>query len=108
MVATNHAVFLDGVFAQRSGRMVFHSVRLEEAAGTESEGDDGLATCYAASVQGRIAFGPAAGWQIPRIVDPDKATALYRPGKLCAQHGGALAISRPTPRSRDPACCALP
>ncbi len=39
-------------------------------------------------MQGRIAFGPAAGWRIPRIVDPDKATALYRPGKLCAQYGG--------------------
>ena len=47
-----------------------------------------LATCYAASIQGRIAFGPAAGFYVTRIVDQAKATALYRPGELCAQLGG--------------------
>ena len=45
--------------------------------------DDALATCYAAWVQGRIVFGPAAGWHVCRIVDPARVTAIYRPGELC-------------------------
>jgi hypothetical protein len=109
-----HALFVDGVFAEgRAGRMVFYTLRptdediarltrqihdrvrrflqrrgkLDEEGDIEAESDDALATCYAASVQGRIAFGSAAGWHVPRIVDPAKAAAIYKPGKLCAQHG---------------------
>lgn len=109
-----HALFLDGVFAPRSGRMVFHALqpgdediarltrqihdrvlrflrrrgKLDEEGEGGTESDDGLATCYAASVQGRVAFGEAAGWHVQRLVDPGQATDIYRPGKLCAQHGG--------------------
>ncbi len=61
---------------------------MDGEAGTDLDSDDALATCYAASIQGRNAFGPAAGFYVTRIVDQAMATALYRPGELCAQLGG--------------------
>ncbi len=110
-----HALFLDGVFAPGSEGMVFRPLprptdediarltgqvhdrvlrflgrrgKIDGEAGTDLDSDDALATCYAASIQGRIAFGPSAGFYVTRIVDQAKATALYRPGELCAQLGG--------------------
>ena len=60
-----------------------HAIRgkLEEEGDTDQERDDALATSYAASVQGRIAFGPAAGWQVVRIVDGPRSADLSRPAR---------------------------